>query len=176
MKGRKNIRSIKGGIITVSNHIHNMDATMNALASFPRRPFFITLKSNFEIPISGFLVRALGGVPIPETKTALRKFNKDIEEALDKGKIIHYYPEAALWPYYHKLRPFKNGAFRLAVRKNVPIVPIIFTFKNPKGFMKLIKKKPYIRAIIEKPIYPTDDSNTLKEMTYEVMKNVLEQS
>lgn len=56
-------------------------------------------------------------------KDAVRAFEK-AAEWIDKGFCVIIYPEGTISPQ-GKLKSFKNGAFRLAVQKKVPIVPAV---------------------------------------------------
>lgn len=166
IKGKKNLRYLKGGAVTVTNHFHVLDSPMVACTLFPRRPFFATLKSNLEIPVVRRLVRLLGGVPIPESPKALHAFMESMRAQLKKGRIVHFYPEASLWPWHDALRPFRNGAFHLAVKSDVPVVPMVFTFREPKGLFSRLRKKPLVTLNIGAPAYPaqhgTDRSRVLE--------------
>ncbi len=152
--GKKNMRYLKGGAVTVTNHVHFLDSPMVACTLFPRKPFFATLKANFEIPVVRRLVRLLGGVPIPESPKALHAFMESMRVQLEKGRIVHFYPEASLWPWHNELRPFRNGAFHLAVKSGVPVLPMVFTFRKPGGLMSKLRKKPLITLRIGAPEYP----------------------
>lgn len=55
-----------------------------------------------------------------------------------------------------KLETLKCGAFKIASQKNVPIIPMVFTYRTPTGLRKYIKKKPFITLTILKPIRPND--------------------
>jgi len=46
-------------------------------------------------------------------------------ERIDKGKNVFIFPEATI-SSNGSLIPFKNGAFKLAIDKQVPIVPLVF--------------------------------------------------
>ncbi len=152
--GKKNMRYLKGGAVTVTNHVHMLDSPMVACTLFPRKPFFATLKANFEIPVVRRLVRLLGGVPIPESPKALHAFMESMRAQLEKGRIVHFYPEASLWPWHNELRPFRNGAFHLAVRSGVPVLPMVFTFREPSGLAARLRSKPLITLRIGAPEYP----------------------
>lgn len=159
IEGKENLKKVKGGKITVSNHIHPMDCTMNGLIAFPTRIYFPTLKTNFNIPFIRHLIRILYAIPIPEEKSKKVKFITQIKNAIKQGKTIHIYPEGALWPYYEKIRKFKKGAFKIAVELNCPIVPIVFKFEDPNGIFKLYKRKKCIYAKVLEPIYPDNNIN-----------------
>ncbi len=157
--GKKNLRYIKGGAVTVTNHVHLLDSPMVACTLFPRKPLFASLKSNFEIPVVRRLVRILGGVPIPESPKALGAFMEAMRAQLQRGRIVHFYPEASLWPWHDKLRPFKNGAFHLAVKSGVPIVPMVFTFRKPGWLVSKLRKKPLVTLTIGAPEYPAQSGS-----------------
>ena len=75
------------------------------------------------------------------------------------------------WKLKHLLRkpkPMKRGAFDLAVRHGVPIVPVFTVMKN--SGMLGPDEKPVLRHIpyIEKPIYP-DPSLSKKEASEKMM-------
>lgn len=152
--GKKNLRYLKGGAVTVTNHFHYLDSPMVACTLFPRKPLFATLKSNLEIPVVRRLIRLLGGVPIPESPKALHAFMESMRTQLLKGRIVHFYPEASLWPWHNELRPFRNGAFHLAVKSGVPVIPMVFTFRDSKGLLSKFRKKPLVDLNIGKPEYP----------------------
>ena len=58
------------------------------------------------------------------------KFIKSFAELLNQGETILIYPEQAMWWNYRKPRPLQDGAFSLAVRNKVPIVPIFITMED----------------------------------------------
>ena len=165
-----------GGFISISNHIHPMDCTMIGLIYYPRRIYYPTLKTNFQIPFIRYLIRLLYAIPIPTEEKQKNRFYEQINNGLINKKIVHMYPEASMWPYYEDIRNFKYGTFKMAITANVPIQPIKFVFTEPKGIYKLYKKQKCIHAIILDPIYPNNDLEyskrieDLKQRTYESMK------
>lgn len=98
-------------------------------------------------------------------------FTNEISEYME-GNIVHIYPEAALWPYYEKIRKFKNGAFDLAVRNNVPIIPIVCTFREPNGIRKILKNKKDVTLKILEPINPQTEKKNRKEESEELKEKV----
>ena len=81
---------------------------------------------------SGTLVRMVGGIPIPlNNNEATIEFNKTLNKLLKEKNILHIYPEGSMWEYYVPIRPFKRGAFSIACKNNVPIIPMAFTYRKP---------------------------------------------
>jgi 1-acyl-sn-glycerol-3-phosphate acyltransferase len=61
---------------------------------------------------------------------------------LQKGHSVVLFPEGTISREVPRLRPFKNGAFRLAIEQQVPLVPI--TFFN---HYRLLRDAPYLQGI-----------------------------
>lgn len=171
IKGRKNLKNKKDAKITISNHIHILDVSFVSFANFPTPLYFPTIKSNLEIPFISILVKLLKGIPIPNTFEGRRLFYNVINDLLKSKKTVHFYPEASLKPYNENIRRFKDGAFDFSCSLNVPIIPIVYTFRKPKHFMKYIKKKKYITLNVLPPIYPTsNDKKYVEELKNDVHK------
>jgi len=139
------------GFVSISNHIHIIDCGFIGTTLYPRRIYFPTRAESFKIPLVRHIIKILYAVPIPKEDKYKKKFYKQINEVLQKGKIVHMYPEGSLWPYYDKIRDFKFGAFKIAVEANVPILPIRFKYKKV-----WYKRKPAIICEILEPLYPNN--------------------
>ncbi len=181
--GKENIRKVPGGKITISNHIHYLDCTMNGIINFPDYSYFITLESNCNIPIIGALVKLLRGIPIPTKVEEKKKFYQHIAKLLQEGETVHIYPEGEMHLYNQELFGFKKGAFAMAVESNVPIIPSVILTRKPHGIYKYIKTKPLITHVILEPIYPDldvenklDRIEKLKQEAYYKMQDVLEKA
>lgn len=178
IEGKENIKSVKGGKITISNHVHPMDCTINAIINAPKKMYFPTLKSNFEIPVIRHIIKLLYAIPIPDSIDRKKDFFSCIDKLLQNGETIHLYPEAAMWPYCKRLRKFKDGAFRFAMNNNVPIVPIVYTFRKPEGVYAILKKRPCITAKILEPVHhvPGESFVEYKKRIYDIMDLVIKES
>ncbi|MGN1200726.1 MAG: lysophospholipid acyltransferase family protein [Candidatus Caccovivens sp.] len=129
----KNKDKLKGKpFIMTSNHVHIFDDVSIGTNLFCwRKIYFTTLDRNIKRPMVGFWLRSLGGIPIPAgSLSGMKRFNEDISYLLRKGKPILYNPEGSLWPYYREIRPYKRGAFSMAVKNDVPVLPLIVLFKR----------------------------------------------
>ena len=153
VEGREHLKGISGGAVTVMNHIHPMDCTMVKLATFPHRMHFVSMKGNLELPFVGWLTRACGAVPLPDSPAAMLSFQKQLEKAIRGGEWIQFYPEGLLVRYHDSIRPFHRGAFLTAVRANCPIVPMRLVCTEPHGIRSLWRKKPFLHLVIGEPLY-----------------------
>ena len=153
IEGRENIKNVDSGAISVSNHVLFLDCAMVGLSYGRRKIYYTTQEESFKIPFVRKLI-----------------------------KLLSFYPEAALWPYCDRIRKFKNGAFNLAVRNNVPVIPIVFTFREPTGIRRIFKFKKDVTLKILKPIKCEEIGNTkqkvenLKEKVFLEMKKEVEKS
>lgn len=172
IEGRENIQNITSGAVSVSNHVLFLDCAMTGIAFRKQKIYYTTLEQSFKIPFVRRLIKLLRAIPIPKSIENKKYFVKAIDELLQKGNIIHFYPEAALRPYCNKIRHFKNGAFDFAVRNQVPIVPLVYTFRKPKGIRKVFKKKPDVTLIILKPIKYNSDITNIKEKVNKLKEDV----
>ena len=180
IEGRENIDFLEKGAISVSNHVLFLDCAMVGLAWGLKRVYYTTLEGSFKIPFVRKLIKLLRAMPIPEKIKNREYFIKAIEEILNNGNFVHFYPEASLFPYYKKIRNFKNGAFSIAIKNNVPIVPMVFTFREPKGIRKIFKKKKDVTLKILKPVTISEDGlnqkqkeELLKNKVYTMMDNIV---
>ena len=178
IEGKENIRNLKEGAVTVSNHVLFLDCAMVGLAYGFKKVYFTTLEGSFKIPFVRKLIKLLRAMPIPESVKNREYFMKAVDNILKEEKSVHFYPEAALFPYFNKIRHFKNGAFDFAVRNNKQVVPMVITFREPKGIRKIFKKKKDVTLTVLEPIKPPENGNTkqrietLKNQVYNKMKNV----
>lgn len=176
IEGRENLSKVGDEYITVANHINMIDSAMIALSIFPRVPYFLTLQSNLEIPFIKYLVMLFRGIPIPRNMAGKEKMVNTINKLLKSGEVVGIYPEGHLIPYYNGIREFKNGAFSFSVKNQVPILPILFTYREATGIIKLIKRKPFITLTILSPEFPNPKISKesvleLKNRVYRKMSN-----
>ena len=157
IEGQENIENLEDGAISVSNHVLFLDCAMIGLAFRDKKIYYTTQEESFKIPFVRKLIKLLRAIPIPKGIENKRYFIKAISNLLKEKNIVHVYPEASLWPYCQKIRNFKNGAFDMAVRNQVPVVPCVFTFREPTGIRRLFKRKKDVTLKILKPVYSDSD-------------------
>ncbi|MEV4342863.1 glycosyltransferase [Actinoplanes sp. NPDC049596] len=135
--------------VTVANHVHHLDSALVALAVFPRRAVFTSAPINLENRWYGALVRLLGGIAVPRTAVELPLFFAELELFLANGRLVHFFPEGELKPYETGLRPFQRGAFHLAARARVPVVPLSIRFTPSRW-----RRRPTMIVMSGEPIVP----------------------
>ena len=174
IKGKKYLRQIrKTGCVVVSNHVLNMDAAIISSSIFNyKKLHIITLGENITIPVAGKLIAALGGVPIADDIKGTKKFMTYCSWLLKKKKPILIFPEKALWHGYKGIRPFDKGAFSIAVKNNVPVLPIVITLKNRNKNKDKPKYNVYlhIRPVVrgDESLPKTKQAEELCERTHQI--------
>lgn len=177
IEGQENIENLEQGAISVSNHVLFLDCAMIGLAFKDKKICYTTQEESFKIPFVRKLIKLLRAIPIPKSIENKKYFIKAIENLLKEKNIVHIYPEASLWPYCQKIRNFKNGAFDMAVRNQVPVVPCVFIFREPTGIRKVFKRKKDVTLKILKPVYSDSDKyirQQIEELKQEVASEMRE--
>ena len=111
---------------------------------------------------------------------AHRSFVRASEE-IDKGLSIFLFPEGGIISNSGQLHHFKNGAFKLAIEKQVPIIPITF-LNNWKIFQNGVLTRTYgqpgiSRVIVHEPIstigMTSNDLVSLRTKVYDIIQKEL---
>lgn len=179
IKGKDKLKNVRGGAVTVMNHIHPMDCTMVKLAVFPRVIYFTSLKNNLELPFVGWLIRFCGALPIPDSNGKLISFMKNIKKGIKEGDLVHFYPEGMLIRNYEGLRDFHPGAFYLAVHTGCPVIPMVLVNRHPHGIWRLAWGRRRMQLSIGEPQYPNselsvkDSINELQVRTWKIMNEMM---
>lgn len=123
VEGRGNLRGLRRAVL-VSNHTLVMDPGLIAHAIRPRRTYFTMLEETALVPALGTFVRLLGGVPIPARAAAFRRLERDLAKAVGQLGLVHFFPEGDCFLRNQQIQPFLPGAFVLAIRLGLPVVPL----------------------------------------------------
>jgi len=102
-------------------------------------------------------------------------------QAIDEGKSLVLYPEGGMFTEHPpEMVRFKDGAFRLAIEKQIPIVPV--TIPNnwiilPAG--EFLLRQGNIKVIFHEPIetrgLTLDATDQLKQQVFKVIHDELKQ-
>ena len=115
------------------------------------------------------LVQMLGAIPIPIKRNGMKNFLNTIKKRIKQGHSITIFPEAHIWPYYTKIRPFKSVSFKYPAELNVPV----FCATNTYQAYGKNNKKLRIVMYIDGPFLP-DMSLSLKERQEDLRNKVYE--
>src|SRR3954470_1366627 len=109
--------------ILIANHHSYFDIPC-IFAAIPQPIRFMAKKSLFSIPIFGWAIGRAGFIPIDRKnrRTAVKSFDLAAER-IRKGNTIVVFPEEGR-SREREQRPFQRGGFLLALKSELPIVPI----------------------------------------------------
>ena len=128
----------------------NLQAQKNFLSTTKR-----ILKSNNMEGFLGDMMRAGGLLPMSTNFGAQKNFLKTTEQLLRGKNFITFFPERAEWWCYEKPRPQFDGAYKVAVQNNVPVLPVFITFRGTEESRKSPTGIKQFVVNILKPIYPS---------------------
>ena len=152
--GKEKLRGFKkSGYFVYGNHTQILgDAVIPTFISFPKKAYIIVHADNVSMKYFGRITPYMGALPLPSDMAATRNFAAIIEKRIKQNSAIFIYPEAHIWPYYTKIRPFSDASFCYPIKHGVPA----FCFTNT--YQKKGKRKhPQIVTYIDGPFYPDKD-------------------
>lgn len=163
--GQENLKGLKGAVVTC-NHINKLDciAVMKACKGHKLR--ITTAEFNNQKGFVGDMMRAAGTMPIPSGLGMFRYFEEAVGKALSKNNLVLFYPEQSEWWNYKKPRPFKKGAFYMAAKFNVPVVPMFITLEETGEFYDNGLPISAFTIHVMKPIYPKSELSKNENIEY----------
>ena len=189
INGIENLNKVSTGAIVTCNHFNPFDCfaiekVFRMSGKIEEKRLYKVIRegnyTNFS-GLYGFFFRNCDTLPLSSNKRTMVKFMKAVETLLNKGDFILIYPEQSMWWNYRKPKPLKNGAFKIAARNNVPVIPIFITMQDSEiigedGY----PVQEYIINIKE-PIYPNkelsekENTDIMRDKNFEVWKEIYEE-
>lgn len=173
--GREQIKK-RTSYIYVSNHTSFLDIPgIRLLIPGEFRP--IAKRELLKIPVFGFIVRAATVVVDRSNAQSRKQSMEALLEILKGGISILVFAEGTQNRTQEILQPFKDGAFRIAVDSQLPIVPIVVVGAGPLMPPGTLTIKPgKIKVIAGEPIsvtgFTTSDVQTLKQQVFDTMLEI----
>ncbi len=165
-----------GPAVLASNHVSYLDFAFVMLAPpAPRREVrFLARDDFFRHPVTGFLLRRLGQIPVDVHGDPMQAAVA-AQAVLEGGGIVGLHPEGTISPSFVPRRG-KSGVVRLADSVGAPIVPAAVW-----GSQRLLTKGRPVRptrgaAVVVRygePFRPTARTSVLR--TREVMQRITEE-
>jgi len=112
-----------GPFVVVANH--QSIADIPAISYLPWEMKWLSKESNFKVPGLGWMMSMAGDVPLrrgerESAKSAMAR----CKWYLERGMSVMIFPEGTR-SADGEIKPFKDGAFRLALETGVPILPVV---------------------------------------------------
>lgn len=184
MEGGENLRLLKdAGAVITCNHFGIPDnyilyhCIQKSLKK--KRLYKVIREGNYTgfSGLFGFLFRNCNTLPLSSNRRTMVNFMSAADTLLRRGEAVLIYPEQGMWWNYRKPRPFKIGAFKIAARAGVPVVPTFVTMKDDET--KLDEHNyplQHFTLHVMPPVYPDKTLNEkqaaekMKEDTFALYK------
>ncbi len=180
--------SVKGSIprdnevsyIICPNHSSYLDILL-LYAVFPHYFVFMGKKELGKIPLFKLFFKKLNILVDRQNPKGAHEAILQASERLQNGTNVVIFPEGTISKIAPRLRPFKNGAFKISTRLGMPIVPVSF-LDNYRLLADSAKfgassRPGKARVVIHDPIYPNanseDDLLILREKCREAIASAL---
>lgn len=138
--------------VMVSNHLSNADIPV--ISNLPWEMKWVAKKELFALPVVGWMMRLAGDIPVDrkQRKGQVTTFKRAIFYLRNRTSVI-FFPEGTR-SVDGRLNRFSTGAFELAVREQIPILPIVLDGTQgclPKNSW-IFEPDVYVRLRVLKPI------------------------
>ncbi len=194
IRGLENIQGIKANVIFACNHASELDPILvpASLPLFSRYSpiFYASREKGFykkagwrQVFYGGILFRIWGSYPV---FAGLNDFEKSMHYHITLtglGVNTCIFPEGKTTPDGN-IQPAKGGVAYLAIKTNVPIVPVALKGTYNSSFRGFFSRKQRLVVSYGKPIYPDElkslvknnlvEYSVYKDMSNYVMKKVAE--
>jgi len=159
--------------IVLCNHNSLIDIPVSSPA-IPGGNKTIAKKEMAKVPLFGMLYRT-GSVLVDRNSDASRKDSYlKMKKVLEMGLHMCIYPEGTRNKSKEPLKPFHNGAFRLALETKKSIIPsLIFNSKKVLPANKTFYGEPHpltIHFLEAVPVLETDTIDSLNKKCFKIMK------
>jgi 1-acyl-sn-glycerol-3-phosphate acyltransferase len=173
--GLKNL-PVSGGVIIAANHQTYIDPFWVAVVV--NRPVrFLAWNESFKWPIVGKLIGMLGAWPIQLEKSDPTAIRRSLQWLRGGGAVV-IFPEGGRAFSDGLMARFKNGAVRLALEANVPILPVTIRGGNrvwPKGyrFPRLASVHIIYHGLFKACLLPGEDTRACARRATERLAQII---
>ena len=148
----------KDGCFIVSNHTQvQSDSYIGPLATYPKKCFIISNPDVISIRGLRLGMQAYGVIPVGTNLDEKKEFLRCVDTRIKQGNAVIVYPEAHVWPYYTKVRPFDYQAFCYLASTGKPMYVLTNCYQKRRFF-----KRPWIITYADGPFYPNAELNVIE--------------
>ena len=172
IKGLENLENVKTGAMITCNHFNpndflTIEQVFRKTSQIKTKKLYKVIRegnyTNFP-GFPGFLFRNGDTLPLSANTSTMIEFMKAVDTILQRGDFILIYPEQSMWWNYRKPKPLKIGAYKMASKNNVPVIPIFITMEDSDIIGDDGEPVQEYTVNIAKPIYPNENLS-IKENT-----------
>ncbi len=169
--------NLRQSYIIIGNHTSVMDIMV--LLKVIRLPFVFVGKIELsKLPVFGYLYKKSNIMVDRKSPKSRKEVYDQVVDFVQKGNSIAIYPEGGVPDPKIMLAPFKNGAFRMAIEHQLPIIPMVYLDNKRKYPYQWLKGSPGTLRVKILPIIQTtgltlNDLDDLKLFAYNRIYNEL---
>lgn len=150
VSGSRHLEGI-GACVVVANHQSNLDP-MVLTSTFGGAIRILTKRELFDVPLLGAALRALGMVEVNRLLPDRAAITAAAADTLAQGIPLLVFPEGTT-SRDGKLLPMKAGAFQIAIRHGVPVLPVLVVdTRNVWPAKRLKIRSGQVGVVITPPI------------------------
>ena len=171
--------NLKNQYVIISNHFSFIDIPALAALNIPFK-FIGKIRVN-NIPLLGYIFKNLHIMVDRENKDSRKQTYLKSFRSIDEGYSMGIFPEGGIkTKKVPQLAPFKDGAFIMAIEKQIPILPVslLGAYQIMKGSF-FISRSP-CEIACHTPIspkgYTKKDLEKFKNKCYNLLQNELNKS
>lgn len=152
--------------VVVANHASYLDGIL-LTAILPHRYRYVIKREITQVPLVGFFLRRIGAhfVDRSDPKRGAADARRIIQTAND-GASLAFFPEGTFLRE-PGLRRFHNGAFTIATRSNMPLIPI--TIRGTRKMLpahQWLARPARLAVIISEPLEAANDMDASTAREY----------
>ncbi|MCI1244803.1 MAG: 1-acyl-sn-glycerol-3-phosphate acyltransferase [Bacilli bacterium] len=174
--GKKKIKKLRlSGYFLYGNHTLDEDGFLASISfNLPKRTYVVASQETMSIFGIRWFLAMLGVIPVPKTPEEAAKFLEAVEYHYKKRGVIMIFPEAHIWPFCTRIRPFSDSNFTYPAQFGAPVVAMCMTYRQRKIFRHL---PPLVTIHVSDPYYPDmgktlgERTKLLRDLVYEFMED-----
>jgi 1-acyl-sn-glycerol-3-phosphate acyltransferase len=178
VEGAENIDPNRSYVV-VANHLSTLDI-MACLLAVPLPIRFLAKKELFRVPVLAQGMRMVGIIEVDrQARGAVHsEVNRQSRELIEKGRSLIIYAEGTR-PRNGVMKPFKKGAFTMAISSGLPILPLSIhgSYEAWPPSTPLVRGG-LIKVILDKPVetegMTASDTGELRDQVREVIAGRVE--
>ena len=155
--------------VVVANHLSLLDILVMFRLFKPFK--WVSKQENFKVPFIGWNMRLNRYIELQRGQRAsVMKMMRACDDTLAQGSSIMMFPEGTRSPS-GRLRSFKTGAFEIALRNGVPILPIVIQGTAnalPKAGFVLRGRHPIRLQVLDPVPAAVFEHKSVDELTQDV--------
>ena len=179
IQGLEHLSALETGAILTCNHFNPFDtfalhAAFLASGQQKRRKLYRVIREGNYTSFGGFygyLMRHFYTLPLSSNTKTMTQFLKAVNTLLSRDQFILVYPEQSMWWNYRKPKPLKEGAYRIAAKNGVPVLPCFITMQDSEKMGEDGFPIQEYTIHIAPPLYPKEDKSVKENAAFLMEEN-----